>query len=360
MIVKGGSRWDSRYFTRHLANAKENEQVRLLEIRGMFGVETMEDAFLEMKAMASATQCRNYFYHASINPRDTEHLTRERQAEAVDILGRHLGLAEQPCFVVEHVKEGRAHLHVVWSRIDGDSLKAIRDDHNYARHEAAAREIEQTFDLTPVGSVLGKDRVRPRPERRPKDYEGYRAARTGLSVAQVKEDALAAWVESATGQEMAAGLRHRGYILCRGDQRDFCIVDPAGDEHSLGRRLPDVKAAELREKMQDVDRLALPSVAEARALADAWEEEGEAAAKVRHHQLARQIKEMTASLRVPVSAFPIRLEGKRSLVEDRQMRQALRQIGATLAPVTPRPLTKAEEQAVMDHERKRCFGLREY
>ena len=358
MIVKGGSRWNARYFCKHLANAKENEQVLLLEIRGMLGAETMEDAFVEMKAIAKATLCKNYFYHASLNPRDTEHLSRDRQVEAVSILGRHLGLEHQPCFVVEHVKEGRAHLHVVWSRIDGDSLTAISDAHNYAKHEAAAREIEQTFDLAPVASVLGKDRARPRPERRPKDFEGYRAARTGLEIAQVKEDALAAWTESATGLEMNASLRRRGYILCRGDRRDFCIVDPAGDEHSLGRRLAGVKAAELRAKMQDVDRPALPSVAEARALADAWEEEGEAARKVRHRQLARQVKEMTASLRMPISAFPIRLEGKRSLVEDRQMRQALRRIGASLAPVCLRPLTKEEEQIVIQRERARRAALR--
>ena len=360
MIIKGGSRGDRRYFTRHLSNAMENEQVRLVGIQGMVGVETMEDAFAEMEAMAKATRCKNYFYHASLNPLASEHLTDEQQSEAVSILGQHLGLEEQPCFVVEHVKEGRTHLHVVWSRIDGDRLTAIRDNHNYAKHEAAAREMEQSFRLAPVASVLGKDRVAPRPERRPKDFEGYRAVRTGLSVAQVQIDALDAWAESATGREMASALRRRGYILCRGDKRDFCIVDPAGKEHSLGRRLPGVKAAILRDRMRDVDRAGLPSVAEARARADAWSEEGEAAGMVRGQDHSRHIREMTHDLQMPASAFPIRLEGRRTLEEDRRMRQALRRMRATLAPIAAQPLTREEEQRIILRERQHQSTLRKH
>jgi hypothetical protein len=53
-------------------------------------------------------------------------------------------------------------------------------------------------------------------------------------------------------------------VLCRGDRRDFCIIDPAGHDHSLARRIEGVKAAELRAFMGDIDRDALPSVAEGR------------------------------------------------------------------------------------------------
>jgi hypothetical protein len=45
-------------------------------------------------------------------------------------------------------------------------------------------------------------------------------------------------------------------------------VDPAGDEHSLARRISAARAAEIRERMKDIDRDSLPTIAEASELAD--------------------------------------------------------------------------------------------
>jgi hypothetical protein len=58
---------------------------------------------------------------------------------------------------------------------------------------------------------------------------------------------------------------HAGiYLVCKGDRRDFCIIDPGGKEHSLAKRIDGAKAAEVRERMADIDREELPSVAEGR------------------------------------------------------------------------------------------------
>lgn len=37
-----------------------------------------------------------------------------------------LGLSGQPRAVVFHVKKGREHCHVVWSRIDLDKMRAVQ------------------------------------------------------------------------------------------------------------------------------------------------------------------------------------------------------------------------------------------
>ena len=68
-----------------------------------------------------------------------------------------------------------------------------------------------------------------------------------------------------SGKAFAAAIEERGYILASGDRRDFCVVDHAGDAHSLARRLDGVKAKDMRERMADVDRDSLPSVTKARA-----------------------------------------------------------------------------------------------
>jgi Relaxase/Mobilisation nuclease domain len=290
MIIKGGSRSNRRFFAKHLLNAKDNERVRVVEFKG-FAREDVGAAFKDMEAAAKGTRCENYFYHADMNPRGDEHLTAEQWDGAVDTLERHLGLEGQARFVIEHEKDGRIHRHVVWSRIDPDTMTARSDSLTYAKHEAAAREIERDCGLEAVPSVLVKDRGGPRPERRAKDYEGFRAVKTGLNPDDVTRRVTALWQESDSSAAFHAALTENGYILCKGDRRDFCIVDPAGDEHSLARRISGANAAAIRERMKDLDRDSLPTVAEAREMATAWGgSDSEAARDVRLKELEDTVK----------------------------------------------------------------------
>jgi hypothetical protein len=289
MIIKGASRKNRRFFARHLLKREDNDRVRVVEFKGL-AHENVAGAFLDMEAMAKGTRCENYFYHADMNPRENERLTEAQWTHAVDTLERHLGFEGQPRFVIEHEKEGRVHRHVIWSRIDADTMTALPDSLTYRKHEAAAREIERDCGLEPVASVLVKDRQGPRPERRARDFEGFRAVQTGLSADQVKAEVTALWHGCDSGAAFRAALEANGYILCRGDRRDFCIIDPAGDEHSLARRISGVKTAELRERMADIDREALPTVAEGRTLADAWNGESEAARAVQERAMDKQAR----------------------------------------------------------------------
>jgi hypothetical protein len=290
MIIKGGSRQNRRFFARHLMNGRDNERVRVVGFKG-FAHENVDDAFRDMEAVARNTRCKNFFYHADMNPREDERLTDEQWDRAVDTLEKQLGLEGQARIVFEHEKEGRTHRHVIWSRIDLGTMTARSDSLTYQKHEAAAREIERDCGLKPVESVLVKNRDTPRPERRAKDFEGFRAVRTGLKPDQVKAEVTALWERTDSGAAFRAALQDRGYILCRGDRRDFCIVDPAGDEHSLARRISGVKAAAIRERMNDIERDSLPTVAEGRKLADAWAEgDSEAARAVRLKDMDDRLK----------------------------------------------------------------------
>lgn len=266
MIINGGSRSNGGFFATHLMRADHNEAVHVVEIRGL-GAETVPDAFREMKAIASGTRCKNYFYHADINTRADEVLTSQQWEQAADTLEGALHLTGQPRVIVEHEKEGRIHRHIVWSRIDADSMTAISDSLTYPKHEKAARALEQAFGHQAVPSVLVKDRETERPERTPKDWESFRAQESGIDPKAMKAELTELWLHSDSGPAFAAALAERGYILARGDRRDFCVVDPAADEHSLARRISGVKAAEIRLRMAEVDREALPSVEAARAMA---------------------------------------------------------------------------------------------
>ncbi len=268
MIVKGGSRSGAAFFARHLMRADHNERVAVMEIRGLVA-RTVAEALREMEAIAHGTHATRHFYHASLNPDPGETLTPAQWVQATDILEHALGFTDQPRFVVEHEKGGRIHRHAIWSRIDADTMTALPDGLNYRAHERAARAIEQAFGHQAVPSVLvpAPARGTSRPSRRPNDMESFRAQESRIDPEAMKAEITALWHAADSGASFAAALAAHGHLLARGDRRDFVLVDRAGDDHSLARRIAGVKAAALRARMADIDRNALPSVAEARALA---------------------------------------------------------------------------------------------
>jgi hypothetical protein len=101
MIINGGSRSNAAFFAKHLTNGEHNERVTLCEMRGLAAI-TVPDALREMEAVAMGTLCKNYFYHANINPRGEEELTPEQWQLAADTLEQRLGFERNARFVVEH------------------------------------------------------------------------------------------------------------------------------------------------------------------------------------------------------------------------------------------------------------------
>jgi hypothetical protein len=266
VIINGGSRKNGAFFAKHLMRADHNERVAVVELRGLIA-RTVAGAFRELEAIAGGTRITNYFYHASVSPDTAAQLTAEQWAQAVDTLEKALGFTGQPRLIVEHTKQGRTHRHVIWSRIDADSMRALPDALTYRKHERAAREIEQALGHQVVASVLMKDRKTPRPPRPPAGWETMRGQASNRDPKAMTAELTALWHAAGDGTAFAAALQARGYILARGDRRDFVLIDPHGDDHSLARRISGVKAAEIRTRMADIDPTRLPTVAEARAIA---------------------------------------------------------------------------------------------
>jgi len=128
--------------------AGEKTSARLVEVVALAGND-VPYAFQQMYVLSRATRCENFFYHASINPRAHELLTEQQWAQAVDILGRHLGFEDHSRFVVARIQNARIHRQVVWSRL-GHDLKVVSDWCSWIRHERAAREMEELFGLEPA------------------------------------------------------------------------------------------------------------------------------------------------------------------------------------------------------------------
>lgn len=263
MIIKGTSCAGAKRLAVHLTRTDTNERAEVKDIRGVVA-EDLLGALREMEAVAAGTRATKPFYHGSINTRADERLTDEQRMYAIDKLEEALGLTGQARVVVVHEKEGREHCHIVWSRIDLDRMAAISDSNNYRTHEEVARTLEREFGHERVqGAHIERD-GKERPERTPSHAEMLQAERTGVSPQEAKELMTAIWQTTQNGKEFQAALADKGWMLARGDRRDFVAIDPTGGIHSVARRIEGAKAADVRARFADIDPRDLRSVTEAK------------------------------------------------------------------------------------------------
>jgi hypothetical protein len=263
VIIKGTSCAGASRLAAHLTRTDTNERAEVKEIRGVVA-ENLSGALREMEAVAAGARTTKPFYHGSINTRADERLTDEQRMYAIDKLEAALGLTGQARVVVVHEKEGREHCHIVWSRIDLDRMAAISDSNNYRTHEEVARSLEREFGHERVQGAHVERDGKDRPERTPSHSEMLQSDRTGISPDQAKEMMTEIWQSTKNGKEFQAALEKEGWMLARGDRRDFVAIDINGGVHSIARRIEGAKAADVRERFADIDPKTLGSVAEAK------------------------------------------------------------------------------------------------
>jgi hypothetical protein len=264
VIVKGKSRSGPVALALHLENAETNESVILLETKGTVAHD-LRGALVEMDALALGTRCEKSLYHASISPQPPHRLSPRQRGEAVAALEEKLGLSGHARVVVLHEKDGREHLHVVWSRIDLNRMAATSDSHNYRKHEEVARDLERRFGHDRIQGAHHERHGVRRPARTPSRAELRQEDRTGIRGQRVRSEVSGAFRSSESADSFRRALHDLGYILARGDRRDFVIVDPAGGIHSLARRIEGVTQSELRAFMADLDPASIPAIRQAKA-----------------------------------------------------------------------------------------------
>ncbi len=263
MIIKGKSRGLPQNLGTYLTENEENERAEVIEVRGTIA-QDVPGALKEMDALASGTKCELPLYHAQISPEPPYRLNHAQRMTAVDSLEKRLGLEGHPRVVVVHEKKDREHLHVVWGRVNPNTLEVVSMSFNYRKNEEVARELERQFGHPRVQGAHAEREGAERPDRSPSRSELRQEERTGIKGAHVKAEVTAAFRASDSAEAFKTTLEGKDYMLAKGDRRDFVIVDRAGGIHSLARRIDGIKAAELREFMEPVDREALPSASTAR------------------------------------------------------------------------------------------------
>ena len=269
MNIKGKSRAGGRELADHLLNVEKNETVKILSVNGTVS-QKLHGAFQEMEATASGTRCKKPLYHAKIspNPKDPA-MTPEQWNRSIEALRKQLGLTDHAYAAVLHRKHGKAtpdilreHVHVVFCRINPDTMLAMHDGHNYRQHELVARQLEKEFGHARTqGAHVGRENVE-RPPRTPPDWAMQQAAKSGIQPRDVAATVKQLWADAPNPRSFAAALPEEGLTLALGT-RDLVVLDRAGDVHTLARCL-NLKVADIRERLAEIERSKVPTVEQAR------------------------------------------------------------------------------------------------
>ena len=307
MILKGSQRAGARQLAAHLLNERDNEHVRVHELRG-FTAEDLKGALIESQAISKGTKCRQFMFSLSMNPPKGAEVSEEIFEKAADQAERALGLDDQPRAIVFHEKEGRLHAHVVWSRIDAASMRAINLPHFKRRLNAVSRELylENGWTLP--------DGLRRDGGKSPLNFtlpEWQQAKRLGCDPREIKDVFRQAWARSDTLNTFAAALAERGYFLAQGDRRGLVALDFDGEIYAVAK-WAGVKVREARAKPGGA---ALPSIGTVR---------GEIARLVTDklktfaQDVRAKHKSEIAAVREQVDALRERHEAERTLLQNKQ------------------------------------------
>lgn len=321
MILKASTRGNAAELARHLLRLDENDHVDLHDLRGVT-TDDLSSAFKEMTYVAKGTRCAKFLFSLSLNPPQDAIVPIKVFEKAVAQIEGDLGLTAQPRAIVFHEKNGRRHAHVVWSRIDVETMTALQMRYYKTKLQAISRQmyLEQGWDL-PSG-------LRGKPSN-PLNYslaEWQMAKRRGVCPKAQKADIQEAWAASDTAESFAAALAEHGYRLARGDRRGFVLLCPDGAVMSLPRALGKT-TKEVRARLGEAEDL--PSLSEAIAAlkSDVRANFGRMARGVRNElseqtaEIDKQRKEMAMEHRRQRRAFDLEQRKRR---EEEVLRRAAR------------------------------------
>ena len=333
MIPKASQRGEGQDLATHLQNAFDNEYVEIADLRGAVARD-LHGAFAEWEVCAHAmTGCRNYLYSLSVNPDPSQgQLTRAQYLDYIDRAEAKLNLSGQPRAIVFHIKEGREHCHVVWSRIDAEHSKAVHQAFDHQKLMMVTRQFARDHGLL-LPDGMTQDAGRERGKKRSLSlYEKHQQDATGLTKEERISQVTEAWRRSDNARAFVKALEDLGYVLATG-KRPYVLVDLYGEMNALPKLIDDrtVRTKDLRAFLErDFPPESLPSVDEARALV------------AQHRQAIEDFKK--------AQGYADRVEGlKRSQAERR------RPLEAEKAAMQARHAFETEQLSAHQHgERRAC------
>lgn len=235
----------------YLLQQRDNDFVYVHSVSG-FASDDVLEAMHEAELIASGTRAKKHLFSLSLNPPHGADVNESDFDAAIQAVEKALGLSGQPRIAVVHEKGDRdRHMHVVFSRIDSEQMKAIPVPYNRMKLKDVSKSlfIKHDWDL-PEGYI---DRSKRDPLRY--SLEEYRhAKRNGVHPQEIKAALQDAWASSDSPGALNHALQERGFRLARGDRRGYLAVDHNGKPYSLPKWLG-VKTKAVRDRLGVDDKL---------------------------------------------------------------------------------------------------------
>jgi hypothetical protein len=148
MIIKSHVRGGYRAAANYLKQTGDNEKVRLVEFSDS-SVKDLDEAFRNMWMVGKTTRARKPLHHVSINPYKDERLADAQVFRICACLEEKYGYrhGDHQRVIVEHVKDGRQHFHVMWNRVSLRTGRPVWPGHHWNKSKQAAREMEVELGL---------------------------------------------------------------------------------------------------------------------------------------------------------------------------------------------------------------------
>jgi hypothetical protein len=165
MIIKSHIRGGYRSAAEYLKEQGKNEKTRLVEISDP-SAKSLDEAFHNMWIVASNTKATKPLHHISINPMKDERLTDKQVMAIVERCEEKYGykMFHHQRVIVEHIKDGRQHFHVIWNRVSLMTGNTVWPGEHWKKSKQVCREMEVELGLK-----------RPTPKRmRSQNYKGKR------------------------------------------------------------------------------------------------------------------------------------------------------------------------------------------
>jgi hypothetical protein len=183
MIIKSHIRGGYRSAAEYMKEQGKNEKTRLVDIRDP-EAKNLDDAFQNMWVIATKTRCIKPLHHISINPMKDERLTDAQVLAIVQRCEEKYGyeMFNHQRVIVEHVKEGRQHFHVIWNRVSLTTGRAVWPGEHWKKSKQVCREMERELGLkrpTPrrTKRVRALKGSKGRYKKRPKHYTSRRTGK---------------------------------------------------------------------------------------------------------------------------------------------------------------------------------------
>jgi hypothetical protein len=267
VICKGNLHSNGVKLIDYILCGAHGESVEFAGARGFdfFGSDLRAAAAVMQRLAVETTRCENPWFHTQTRLAPGEKLDLAQWEQTLDREEKRLGFSGLPRAWSFHVDEatGDMHMHAAWFRIDMET--GLARDPGLFKHRLmeVARTCEVEFGLREVSNARqAHDRARSASRK-----EEEEARRLGVDGRGVRTAILDCLEQADSGRAFRAALEEHGLVLANGDKRDcFVVVDEAAGIHALNKRLTGITLAAMRERLADLDRAQLPSVAEAKAM----------------------------------------------------------------------------------------------